>query len=562
MTDSLCSCAKMLIPTTRHKAAGTLPDFTPSVGVDAEACFEPSALAGSLIPEAHEEAREDRMAEEAWPTSAYGQAHEEAGEDRMAEEAWPSTASGTGPARRGPRQDRTDGGVGEAGAGSDVADGGRALPQGTPMTGIEAPSAEGRFNTGGIRLPPLPASSAMAGVVNGLFPHRSPSVLTAAMPPWVGGAMRSPNALASHHGRVAEKSREPVFSAHQLQVLKQEIRSAIGHNMRAVNASFMELRASNDAMRRAQVQNSRTIEELTRIVRSSTESSGLCEPRLYLRPLRYASARLNEMSRTPSMFLCRRDVTVVASTSMEEGTQVSQPNDCTLFEFMSMAARLSSDRSVPYQLHPSEHRVRFADPCSEKSLAISFPSYKDLCDAVGLPMQRRVNGLFRERRRQETGEVVAAQVLGCVERTRVTPVGDGVERLTSKIFLGSQGTPDAAAILMHRFAGWFGVDWDTELVVVNESEEVQGEKVDSMVKGIDSRFSVRWTRLKHSFGNIPASSQPDAVLGEIRIHMPLVVLRGQQLIGSVGRILADDQGGGPLKETVCSTAGTANGANA
>lgn len=88
----------------------------------------------------------------------------------------------------------------------------------------------------------------------------------------------------------------------------------------------------------------------------------------------YVSAKLTELSKTPSVSLCKRVVTIVASTSMEEGSQVSQPVDCTLLEFMAMANELKSSQGLSSELHPREQMTRFPDASSEDELAICFPT--------------------------------------------------------------------------------------------------------------------------------------------------------------------------------------------
>lgn len=302
-----------------------------------------------------------------------------------------------------------------------------------------------------------------------------------------------------------------------------------------------------------------TSQELGRTVRSSTayvmgtEASAVFLPRFWQRPILFLSSRLQLLLRTSCrLFVKSRDSREgrMQANSIEEGELVSKDVGCTLLEFMALTDKLQDDRSFRCVQVPSPYAVRFADPERVQELSIMFPTYRDLCDALRVTSSRRSDGLFRERRRRGALDVDAVQVLGRVARcSRMTDGGE--KRTTTKIFLGSNGDMLSEPILLHPDSAWIGRDWDRELQLIDSNKAVPFLEEQPKLRPGGGQFEMRWKKYRQGFGNFDVQLKPDTVLGEVRIHLPIVVLRGARLVDSAGWALANEDGGLELKEKIC-----------
>lgn len=120
----------------------------------------------------------------------------------------------------------------------------------TPMTGVQqGPTRTGRAEgAGGAGL----CHTGFGVGMGGLYDRQS-TVASTAIPTKFGSSMYSASSAGAMQHIAAERERAPVFTAHQLFLIRHEIRQRVAQEARRRDAIISELRASNEQVRRAQI---------------------------------------------------------------------------------------------------------------------------------------------------------------------------------------------------------------------------------------------------------------------------------------------------------------------
>ncbi len=89
----------------------------------------------------------------------------------------------------------------------------------------------------------------------------------------------------------------------------------------------------------------------------------------------------------------------------------SKSADCSLYDFRVIASHLSRDSNIQCEIKPSKFHALSCSTTNSDSFEIMFDTFADICEALRIPLDHRIQALYRKRK-SHSGEIHCVQVLG------------------------------------------------------------------------------------------------------------------------------------------------------
>lgn len=310
-----------------------------------------------------------------------------------------------------------------------------------------------------------------------------------------------------------------------------------------------QLRASHSALMMQMSDLCRTVEVNSQLAVSLTTRTRFSQ-HVARKVLANTSLNFSAMLSTPSTALNRRLVDPTEFTTVSSDQNRSDPTDCSLLELQAVLDALRSHGQVVSRCTPSAYEIDFADSTSVQRLSIHFRNFSAMCDALDIPFQARIKGLYRDRRTRDQ-IVRVIQIAGAAV---FYPPSS-----SCKILLGCSDlcSTTNATVLALDTPTWHRIDWNRGFVLKNmtsDSSEYRQLRTEIQTSVPDTQgFQLVWERKKPHPSVATPSYTPDAVLGRLEAHIPLVIIRSNKLIATARIALGTPDSPTPALSTLCSS---------
>lgn len=256
-----------------------------------------------------------------------------------------------------------------------------------------------------------------------------------------------------------------------------------------------------------------------------------------------------EMISTHSPALTRRITNPTELTTVCMERALSEPSNCTLLEMQAVLDALRSKGALFSRCLPSAYHFDFADTSKVERLAILFPDYCSMCEALAVPVSIRAKGLYREQRRRDQS-VRAVQIAGSA---LFAPPAT-----SSSVLLGRADLNHdiQATILRHDRPVWHNIDWDRgfDLNTFPTNSDGFRQLREQILPSIAASraFQLVWERKKAQSTIGLSRPTADSVRGRLRALIPLVIIRGKKLISTTHHFLGTPRSPSSVITDLCS----------